>query len=168
MKKILILTLLFCLCLSTAVFGRVYGGTLLYELTFKFSFKLLLPVILGIIAFIAVRLIFKDYISGAVVGAVVLLGLFFFTCFPQIKVYSLYSSGNYTEITGSVKDFQTSDEEESFTLSGVEFSYKNGSGNGYNIVQSRGGVIKGDSQLIYMRYVEFMDKKIICYIENML
>ncbi|MCD7777384.1 MAG: hypothetical protein LUH47_02630, partial [Clostridiales bacterium] len=162
-----ILTFIFCLSLTAAVFGRVYGGTLLYEMTFHFSFKFLLPVIFGIIAFTAVKLIFKDNISAAVVGVVVLLGLFFFLCFSQIKIYSQYKSGNFTEVSGAVKNFQTSDTEESFTLDGVEFSYKNGKGKGYNLVQSQGGVIKGDSQLIYIRYVEFGDKKVICYIENM-
>ncbi len=168
MKKILFLTFIFCLGLTAAVFGRVYGGTVLYNMTFKFSFKFLLPLIFGAAAFFGARHYFKDTTKGAIAGAAVLAVLFLFFCFPQIKIYSDYKTGNYTETAGAVKDFQTSDNKESFTLEGVEFSYKNGSGTGYNTVQSKGGVIKGDSQLIYIRYVKFFGKKVICYIENVL
>ncbi|MCD8091053.1 MAG: hypothetical protein LUD81_10645, partial [Clostridiales bacterium] len=140
----------------------------IYEMTFKFSYRFLLPFILGGAAFIIVKYFLKDNITAAVGGVIVLLAVFFVFCFPQIKIYGEYKTENFIEVSGDVKNFQTSDTEESFTLNGVEFSYKNGSGNGYNTVLSQGGVVKGDNELLYIRYVEFMGKKVICYIEKIL
>lgn len=168
MKKILPLTVLFVLMLSCLAFGRIYGGTVLYQMTFHFSFKFLLPVIFGACCFFIVKFLFKDNITASVVTVIVFFAVFFFTCFPTLKVFSQYNSGNFIELSGTVKDFKTSDTDESFTLNGVVFDNYVHSGLGYDVTQSEGGVIKGDSQLLYIRYVEFMGRNVICYIENVM
>ncbi len=171
MKKLsflAVLTLTAVLIITETAFARIYGGTVLYSMTPKFSFKFLLPVILGVAAFAVLKFIFKDKLIALIGTFVVFFIVFFVTCFPAISVYSSYYKGKFTELAGTVSGFQSDVKEESFIINGVVFKDYVNSGLGYDFSASKGGVVTGDGQLLYIRYVEFGGRNVICYIENVM
>ncbi len=171
MKKLsfwAVLTLAAVLLFAEAAFARIYGGTVLYSMTPKFSFKFLLPVILGVAVFALVRFFFKDKLIAFICTLIVFFTVFFVTCFPTISVYSSYYKGKFTELAGTVSGFQSDVKEESFVINGVVFEDYVNSGLGYDFSASNGGVVTGNGQLLYIRYVEFGGRNVICYIENVM
>lgn len=169
MKKTVFLSVLFAVVtvLGHVAFGRVYGGQVLYEIKVDFVLKLILTALIGAAVFTAALIYFKSRLYALTAGAIMLVFSFFILAFSSVKVYCEYKTNNYYEIAGAVQNFVTSDDSESFSVENVEFSYKDGSGAGYNTVQSSGGVISGDGRYIYIRYVKSGNRNIICYVENM-
>ena len=143
MKKTVFLSALFAVvtALGHAAFGRVYGGQVLYEIKVDFVLKLILTALIGVAVFTAALIYFKSRLYALTAGAIMLVFSFFILAFSSVKVYC--------------------------SVENVEFSYKDGSGAGYNTVQSSGGVISGDGRYIYIRYVKSGNRNIICYVENM-
>ncbi len=166
LKNICFITLFLILVLCGCVFGRVYGGSVLYEIKFKFSLLYFLPFVLGAATFYIFKFCTfgKKTSLGAALG--VFAAVFLFTWFPAICVYGGYAAGNFIEVTGSVEDFETSDKKESFTLNGVEFNNYAGKSLGYGSVKSKNGVVKENSQLLYIRYIKVFGRNVICYIES--
>lgn len=167
-KKVGLFTVLFALAMCCCVFGRIYGGSVLYEIKLRFSILYFLPIVLGGGTFYLFKFCQFGKKASLLAAVIVLAVVFMFTCFPAIYVYTNYFLGNYVEITGSVKNFETSDKAESFTLNDVEFKNYAGSSLGYGYVKSRDGVIKNDNQLLYIRYINVMGRNVICYIESMI
>ncbi|MCD7854545.1 MAG: hypothetical protein LUG66_02885 [Clostridiales bacterium] len=171
MKKLsfwAVLTLTAVLMLAETAFARIYGGTVLYSMTPKFSLKFITPILFGVIDFAVVKRIFKDKLTVIASTLVVFFVFFFAVCYPTISVYSSYYKGKFTDLAGTVSSFQSDAKEESFVINGVVFENYVGSGLGYDLSADNGGVVTGDGQLLYIRYVEAGGRNVICYIENVM
>lgn len=157
------------LCAGTVcTFARTYGGQVLYEIKPEFFMGLVLSVVIALAIYTTARVWLKDNKRSLVSGIIAFLVVFLLLAFPGMKVYLSYKTGNFIEASGAVKDFETSDKKESFTLDGVVFKGYAGSSVGYDLTKSKGGVITDDGQMIYVRYVKLFGRNVICYIEDMM
>ena len=148
----------------------------LYEVSFNWDIMYVVEV--GLI--IATILMFKHAkVSGGGTRKPMLiiipLIVVSFVCTEYTKqnlyIINRYKTGDYSIVEGTVENYKPMPVEghanESFSISGIEFSYSNiSSMAGYSKTKHYGGVITGDGQRLKVGYVEYKGNKYIVYISE--
>lgn len=163
-------------------------GNVLYEACFEFDFIYLIPIIMIIVVPFFPRLWqignegkktmvdYKDVKAFCIGVSIFIVFLGLVTVVSQIHMYNktvkAYKEGDYITVEGYVEEFSPmpyqGHSDESFVIDGVEFSYSDfETGFGYHNAKSHGGVIKGDGQHLKIGYVEYNNKNVIVYIEEL-
>ncbi len=156
---------------------------ILFEAGFTFqkawSILLLLLILIPTIAVRFVRQRKRDAklaVLMCAISMVFLLAVLALVIPDQIRMYQstvgAYQRGDYQIAEGTVEQFRPAQEygeEESFTLGGVEFSYRDSVVQfGYHQTRAEGGVITGDGQQLRIGYTRYGRLgNVIVYIEQL-
>ncbi len=160
----------------------------LYEFGFKFDFVFLVPVIMLIfITFFPLiwrkfSMNYRNQMNMELVKIFCGCAASFVTIISIIVTISMiyqyknisdkYNNGDYLTVDGLVENFvpmpYSGHSDETFDINGVNFAYSDFdlSQTGYNISKSHGGVITGNGQHLYIRYIINDGTNCILYIKQ--